>query len=139
MSMLLLIISTFLWGIWGFANGRAVANAHPLTVQWMYYIPSMLLIPLFYFLGARFAPETNMDGSAFRYAFIAGLSAAGAALLFFFALRDTSASIAVAVTAAYPVVVLALGVLARDETLDLRKIAGIAIIIVGVIVVQWEA
>jgi transporter family protein len=138
MSTLLLIISTLLWGIWGFANGRAVTNAHPLTVQWMYYVPSALLIPLFYFFGARFAPETNMDGSAFRYAIISGFAAAGAALLFFFALRDTSASIAVAVTAAYPVVTLAIGVLAREETLDLRKIAGIAIIILGVVVLQWE-
>ncbi len=139
MSTLLLIVSTVLWGVWGFANGRAVGSAHPLTVQWMYYIPSALLIPVFYILGARLAPETNLDGSALRYALVAGFAAAGAALLFFFALRDTSASVAVAVTAAYPVVVLALGVLARDETLDLRKVAGIAIIIVGVVVVQWEA
>lgn len=139
MSTLLLIISTVLWGIWGFANGRAVANTHPLTVQWMYYIPSTLLIPLFYFLGARLAPDTNMDGSAFRYALISGFAAAGAALLFFFALRDTSASVAVAVTAAYPVVTLAIGVLVREETLDLRKVLGIAIIIVGVVIVQWDS
>jgi drug/metabolite transporter (DMT)-like permease len=80
-----------------------------------------------------------MDSSAFRYALISGFAAAGAALLFFFALRDTSASVAVAVTAAYPVVTLAIGVLLREETLDLRKGLGIAIIIVGVVVLQWES
>jgi bacterial/archaeal transporter family protein len=138
-SFILLIISTVLWGVWGFMSGRAVDNAHQFTIQWMYYLPSALLIPLFYFLGARVAPETNLDGMAFRYAVIAGVAALAASLLFFFALQDTSASVAVAITASYPVVTLAIGVLAREETLDLRKIVGIGIIIIGIVVLQWES
>jgi transporter family protein len=138
MALVLLIFSTILWGVWGYVNGRAVAHAHPLTVQWMYYVPAALLIPVFYFLGSRLAPATNLDGSAFRYAAISSLAAAAAALLFFFALRETSASVAVAITAAYPVVTLLIGVSLREETIDLRKLAGIAVIIVGVVVLQWE-
>lgn len=138
MELLLLIGSTILWGVWGYVNKLAVGHAHPLTVQWMYYVPSLLFIPILFFLGARAAPETNLNGSALRFAIVSGLAAGGASLLFFYALQNMNASVAVAVTAAYPVITLALGVLLGEESLSLQKIAGIGIIIIGIIVLQWE-
>jgi drug/metabolite transporter (DMT)-like permease len=138
LSTILLIISTVLWGVWGYVNKLAVNNAHPLNVQWMYYIPSIILIPVLYLIGSRTSPETSMNGEAFKWAAVSGVAAAGAALLYFFALSDTSPSIATAVTAAYPVVTLVIGAALGEETIDLRKIVGIGIIIVGIVVLQWE-
>jgi transporter family protein len=138
LPLILLLASTVLWGVWGYVNKLAVTNAHPLTVQWMYYLPSLLFIPLLFVLGNRAAPENNLNGEALKWAVISGVAAAGAALLYFFALRETSASLAVAVTAAYPVITLAMGALLGSETIDARKLIGIGIIIVGVIVLNWE-
>lgn len=139
MSTLLLILSTILWGVWGYVNKRAVDHAHPLTVQWMYYLPTLLFIPILYVLGSRIAPQTNLDGSALRFALISGVAAAIAALLFFFALQTTSASVAVAITASYPVVTLLIGAVMREETITPQKLIGIGIIILGVVVLQWDA
>jgi transporter family protein len=139
MALLLLVVSTILWGVWGYINKLAVEHAHPLTVQWMYYLPSLLLIPVLFLLAVRAAPETNLNGSALRLAAVSSLAAAGASLLFFYALQDMNASVAVAVTAAYPVITLTLGVVFGQETLSLQKIVGIGVIILGIVILQWEA
>lgn len=135
---ILLLVSTLLWGVWGYTNKLAVDHAHPLTVQWMYSIPIALMIPIYYWLGATQAPATNLNGDALKYALISGVMSGVAVLLYFFAVRSTSASIATAITAAYPIVTLLLAVLFRTEDFSWRKLIGIIVVIVGVILLQSE-
>lgn len=133
---ILLIIATILWGIWGITNKYAVDRAHPFIVQWMYSIPVVLAIPLWYWLGMRTTPiGTQQDpSSALWWAIASGAAATLAVLLTFFALQNTAPSIATAITAAYPVVTLAIGVVLRIEEFSLQKLIGLALVIIGLIV-----
>jgi drug/metabolite transporter (DMT)-like permease len=135
-SIVLLLISTMLWGFWGWADKAAVSRAHPFVISWMYAIPYALSIPIFFYLGSRADPQNNLNGSAIGWAVVAGLAATAASLLFFFALQDHPASVAVAITSAYPLVTLLLGLLSRTERLDAVRLAGMALILAGVYLIQ---
>jgi drug/metabolite transporter (DMT)-like permease len=138
-DILLLIIATILWGIWGITNKYAVDRAHPYTVQWMYSIPIALSIPLFYWLGTRAAPVANQDHStAFWWAVGSSISATLAFLLMLFALQNTAPSIATAITAAYPAITFMLGVMLRIEQFNLQTLLGLALVILGLIVLAFK-
>lgn len=135
---LILILSAVLWGVWGLANKFAVVRAHPFTVQWMFAVPLALSIPVFYWLGRQNSPTTNLDSHALMWAIIASLSSLLATVLLFFALRERPASIATAITSAYPLITLLLAVVTGQETLSLPKLGGIILILGGVLVLQLE-
>jgi drug/metabolite transporter (DMT)-like permease len=133
---ILLIIATILWGIWGIANKYAVLNAHPFTVTWMFSVPSLLLIPLWFWLGSRASPATALDRTAFAWAALASLTSIAATTLLFFVMQRQPASLAVAAVSAYPLVTLAIGVLTGIEKFSPQRLVGIVVIIVGVVLVQ---
>jgi drug/metabolite transporter (DMT)-like permease len=134
----LLCCATLLWGFWGFANKRAVMVAHPLDVQWAYAVPYALSIPLFWWLARRAAPAVTPDAAAIAWSAGAGASTIAGLLCLLYALRVTSASSAIAVTSAYPVVAMMFLAAAGIEPLTPRRLVGCAIVAVGLIVLQWE-
>jgi len=136
--MLLLIVATILWGIWGIADKLALEQAHPYSVQWMYAIPYALTIPLFIWLGIRAQPESNLNSTSFFWAVVAGTVSILALILMLFAMRTQPASLAVAVTSAYPLVTLLIAVLFKMETLSIQKVLGTLLIIGGLVVLQWQ-
>lgn len=137
-AILLLVLATILWGIWGIADKLALEHAHPFSVQWMYAVPYAITLPIFFWLGARSQSEGNLSKIAFFWAVVAGVSSILALLLMLFAMRSQPASLAVAVTAAYPLVTLFIAVILRMESLSVQKILGILLIIGGLIVLQWQ-
>ena len=136
--ILLLILATILWGVWGVADKLALDQAHPFTVQWMYAVPFVFAVPLFFWLGGRAEPETNQNTTAFFWAVVASISSILALLLMLFAMRSQPASLAVAVTSAYPLVTLGIAVLLKMESISPAKIAGMALIIVGLVILQGQ-
>lgn len=136
LTYLLLILATILWGVWGYANKIAVTQAHPFSVQWMYSIPMILLVPLWFLLGRSQRPETNLNSSAFLWAAAAGIAATLAFLAMLFAMRSASATMAVALTAAYPVVSAVIAYFAGTEKINLGQIAAIGLIVIGTILFQ---
>ncbi len=133
---LFLLLATILWGIWGFAIKLAVERAHPFAVQWMYAVPNLLFIPLWYWMARRAAPDAAIDLPALGWAALAAVCAISAMLLMFFALQSKPATLAVAMTSAYPIVTLALALVTRTETFNIRHLLGIVLIIAGVIILQ---
>jgi bacterial/archaeal transporter family protein len=134
-AIMMLLIATVLWGFWGFSEKSAVLRAHPYTVQWMYSLPYLLAIPIWYWLGSRAAPDTNHSLPALVWALAAGLASIGALILLLFAMQTKPASVAVAITAAYPMITMLLAVLSGAESFSLPRLIGILLIIAGVIVV----
>ncbi|MGF1503852.1 MAG: EamA family transporter [Anaerolineae bacterium] len=130
------MLATILWGVWAFAQKSAVARAHPFTVQWMYALPYLVLIPVWVYLSRQEAPGVPFDPVAFGWAFGAGVAAVSALGLFMIALRTTDSSLAAAVTGAYPVVTLILASLAGQETFTLQKLAGIAVVVIGITILS---
>jgi bacterial/archaeal transporter family protein len=134
-AIIMLLIATVLWGFWGISEKSAVLRAHPYTVQWMYSLPYLLAIPIWYWLGSRAAPDTNHSLPALVWALAAGLASIGALILLLFAMQTKPASVAVAITAAYPMITMLLAVLSGAESFSLPRLIGILLIIAGVIVV----
>ena len=132
----LLFLSAFLFGIWGLANKLAVNHAHPLTVQWMYSLPQLFILPLTFMITNRVSPQTTINKGALGWAILANLAGVAATLAVFFALRTTSASYATAITAAYPVFSLILAVMIGSETFSVMRLLGVVAIIIGVILLQ---
>jgi len=124
-----------LWGLWGLAEKAAVSRAHPFSLQWMYSLPYLVTLPLWYWLGARAAPETHHDSRAILWAVLASLASMGAGLLLYFAMQSRPASMAVATTSAYPVVTFILAVVAGKEDPSPLRLLGLAVIIAGVVIV----
>ena len=133
-----LILAAILFGVWGFANKHAVQGAHPFTVQWIYTIPYMLSMPFWYWMARRTVPEASSNPRTFLWTILASMCAISAVVLVFFALRHRSASFATSVTAVYPAITLFLAVLAGDESPNATRLGGIALIIGGVVLVQWS-
>ncbi len=142
-----LLLATVLWGIWGFALKLAVDRAHPFTVQWMYALPNIVFIPVWYWLahnassaaasvGTGSSAANAIDLPALGWAGLAAVCSVGALLLMFFALQSKPATVAVAMTSAYPIITLALALVTHTEIFNLKHLAGIILIIAGVIVLQ---
>lgn len=131
-----LLLATLLWGLWALGEKYAVARVHPYTVQWMHSIPYVLLLPVWFLLARRAAPQAVMDWTALAWASGACVASLLAMLLLVFAMRTEPASVATAVTSTYPLVVLLLSVLTGEETLTSKRLIGLGLAISGVIVMQ---
>ncbi|NHZ71980.1 MAG: EamA family transporter [Aquificales bacterium] len=136
--IILLILATILWGIWGIVNKLALEQAHPYSVQWLYSIPYMLVIPIFFWLGTRTQSGNDLNGAAVFWTLLSSIVSIFAVLMMLFAMRSQPASLAVAVTSAYPLVTLSIAVLLKMETFSVQKVFGILLIIVGLVVLLWQ-
>jgi bacterial/archaeal transporter family protein len=137
-TILLLILATILWGVWGIADKLALNHAHPFTVQWMYAIPYVLTLPVWYWLGSRAQPESNHSLPALGWAVFAGGASMLALVLLLSAMQSQPASLVVAFTSAYPFVTLFLAVLLRMERVSAQQVIGMTLILVGLVVLQWQ-
>ena len=133
---LYLLLATFLWGFWGLADKIAVTRAHPYTVQWIYSIPYILFIPVWYIMSRKAAGAASLDPQAVTWTILASIASMAAMLFLFFALRSKPASIAMAMTAAYPLVTLGLAVIMKMEQLSVVKVGGMLLIILGVVLLR---
>lgn len=136
--ILLLMLATILWGIWGIADKLALEQAHPFTVQWMYAVPYVIAIPVFFWLSFRTQPENNFDMTTFFWAVVASVSSIMALALMLFAMRSQPASLAVAITAVYPLVTMLIAVFLKMETFSVQKLVGMVLIIGGLVVLLWQ-
>jgi drug/metabolite transporter (DMT)-like permease len=136
MTNIFLFLSMLLWAVWGIANKYAVAHAHPYTIQWMYTIPTLLFLPLWLWLSHKVALQAAFDKTAFLWAVVAAVASILASLFLYFALQWNPGSVALAVTSAYPALILAYSVITGEESLSFAKAAGVLLIIAGVILLQ---
>jgi drug/metabolite transporter (DMT)-like permease len=132
-----LVLATLLWGLWGIADKKAIELAHPYTVQWMYAIPYVVTLPLWYWMGASVSTAAaNTSGGAFFWATVASVASIVATMVLFFAMQSKPASLAVAATSAYPLVTMALAVFSGTERFGFGKLAGVLLIVVGIVAIQ---
>jgi drug/metabolite transporter (DMT)-like permease len=125
-----LSLATVLWGVWGFAEKEASLRASPWSVLWLYSLPYVV------FAGVGLAVRRlwragSVDSGAVAWSVVAGGAAIAASLFLLFAMRSRSASTAVALTSAYPIVTLVLGVLNRSETFRPLHFLGLCLVAGG--------
>lgn len=134
---LAILLATLAWGVWGFAHKNAVTRAHPYTVQWMYSIPYALAIPLWYWFSMRVEGSgVAVAARPWLWSTMGSMASISAVFLVLVAMRTTSASVAVALTSAYPLITLLLGALNGSERVTTVKVLGIVFIALGVMLLR---
>ena len=134
---ILLVAITVFWGIWGFANKNAVMRIGPFTAQWMYCVPYLIFLPIWYWLSrGKENSGPGIDGIAMFWVGTACVAAMLATLLMYITMETKAASTTMALTSAYPIIVLLFGVITKTEDFTFPKLICIFLIILGVIVLQ---
>lgn len=111
-----------LWGLWGFFPKLAASHLSPKSAM-VYQAVGSLLVSLYALWSIGFRPDTHPQGIA--YSLIAGAAASVGGLILLNLLRTETATIAIGVTALYPVVTIVLAMLFLGETVTLRQGIGI--------------
>jgi drug/metabolite transporter (DMT)-like permease len=137
MSKAMLIGAVVLWGLWGFAQKLASSRAHATDLAWMNAVPYAALLPALYLFGRRSAGGAPFDSIALGIAGLGAVAGIAAYYLLVSALKTEPASVAIGITAAYPLVTLLLAAAAGVEALSPLRMAGVAVIILGVVLIQW--
>lgn len=122
-----------LWGAWGVFEKKAVSYVHPLVVAIYGNFIYFALTPIYFFLLKANNIHFVFNKDAIFWPLINGITCAASSLIMLFLLTKTTASWAVSVTAAYPVITLVLCVLFLKEKIDLYSLIGIILVSVGLV------
>jgi transporter family protein len=126
-----------LWGLWGLALKYASLN-----LEWQYvYVASALGAFLVYATVVLALALTGKlshisDYKSLGIALLGGLMGALGGLMLIIALRLAEASIVVPLTSIYPAVTVALSIALLGESVTTRKIAGVILAIIAVILLS---
>jgi len=134
MKILLLAITIFSWGVWGFLNKLAVQRMHPLQMFIVGCCVNLLLLPIYAFtLKTSNANQPWHIGSITLCA-LAGLASTVGTIAYIYGIRTGDLGTTAVLSCAYPVLTVLLAALFLGETLTMSKIIGIVLVMVGVIV-----
>jgi transporter family protein len=135
--LVLSVIVVVLWGLWGLALKYASLN-----LEWQYvYVASALGAFLVYAMVTLVLTLMGKLGHVSDYrslgiALLGGLMGALGGLTLIVALRLAEASIVVPLTSIYPAVTVALSIALLGESVTARKIAGVILAIIAVILLS---
>jgi len=135
--LVLSVMVVVLWGLWGLALKYASLN-----LEWQYvYVASALGAFLAYATVTLTLTLTGKLGHVSDYkslgiALLGGLMGALGGLMLIIALRLAEASIVVPLTSIYPAVTVALSIALLGESVTTRKIAGVILAIIAVILLS---
>jgi transporter family protein len=135
--LVLSVIVVVLWGLWGLALKYASLN-----LEWQYvYVASALGAFLVYTTATLALALTGKlshvsDYKSLGIALLGGLMGALGGLTLIVALRLAEASIVVPLTSIYPAVTVALSIALLGESVTARKIAGVILAIIAVILLS---
>jgi bacterial/archaeal transporter family protein len=121
-----------LWGIWGFFPKLATGHLSSKSAMVFQAIGS-LLVSLYALWSVGFRPDVHPQGIA--YSIIAGAAAGLGSLILLNLLKTESATVAIGVTALYPVVTIALAMVFLGETLTMRQGIGVVLSMAALVLI----
>lgn len=138
LGYLLIALSVISWGLWGFTGKLATRNNHALVITAITSMLSPLASIILYILIKTKGIETNITGRSFLLIGLTALMGIFGSIFFYMALQRTQLSVAIALTALYPVITVLLSIVFLKEPFPFYKWIGLFIIIIGAILVTWE-
>jgi uncharacterized membrane protein len=139
-SMFFALLAFLLWGLWGLTAKIALGKIGPGNVFGCYVISS-LTIPLIYVMLRKPKPISNEKPS--RTLWAAGVAGVAfnvtGTLIFAFALSMGQASLVAPISSAYPLVTIAIAILALDEKLNRLQTFAIACVLIGLITIAMTS
>ena len=119
------ILILLAWGLWGVFAKYALKFINPVSLIW-YETMGAVIIQLFilvFLFYSKYKFDVNPNGIAF--AMLTALFGIAGAIIFFFTLSKTKASILVPLTALYPIVTVVIGFILLKEKITLIQGIGI--------------
>lgn len=133
-AALLLVLATLFWAGNYLVAERAVETLDPLSLTWWRW--ALAAVPLLVLAQAIERPDWRAVARRWRMLLLLGLiGVAGYPLLLYSALEHTSASSASIINATNPAVIVVIAVLVGQATATRRTWAGVALGLVGVLLV----
>lgn len=136
-SKYLIIISILGYGFWSFFLKLATRHLHPFQIHIVNCCVGIALLPIYiYILSTKVAQPFNVIGA--MWAMLATLSATMAGLAFIYAIRDSNnVATLYSISMTSPIVItLILTSIFFGEQITMMKVIGMALIIVGALVVR---
>ena len=135
-GILAMLGAMFFWGIWGYSSHFAVARAHPFTVQMIFSLPQVILLPFWFMMSHKYDVSGRPGVYTIVWTLISCLASLTAVFMYNTAMKIERASLVVGVTSAYPLVTIALLILTGVEAFRWTHVLGAVLIVSGVICLQ---
>lgn len=134
MLYFIIIVVTLIWGVNGILDRKALATGHPLEVNFIGTL-AMIAVALVYLAIAKWQHiPLAFHRSTVLFAALNGVLVPTAYVIFLYALSRGALTTVVTITAAYPIITYILAVLFLNEPVTPSKLAGIVIVVIGMIV-----
>ncbi|EXX88899.1 membrane protein [Paenibacillus darwinianus] len=131
MLYVIILMVTFIWGINGIIDRQALQTGHPLEVNFITAF-TMLIVALVYLMAAKLGGMPfQFHRNTVLFAMTNGILVPTAYVVFLYALSRGSLTTVVTITATYPIVTFVLAVLLMNEAVSASKVAGMALIVLG--------
>jgi bacterial/archaeal transporter family protein len=125
--------ATFLWGFWAFFSKLAMREATPI-VALLWFVTGQTATTVAMLVWNRHLASPSMSATAFALA--SGVAGGLATLAFFTALRHAAVAVVLPLTALYPVVAIALGVLVLGEKMTIPQALGALFAVTAVVLLS---
>ncbi|MBI4498295.1 MAG: EamA family transporter [Chloroflexi bacterium] len=130
------LIALLLWGCWGLFDKIATSYMDPKSVA-MFVGPVSFMISLGLLASVHFRPELHPHGVVF--ALLGALAAGFGGVAYIYAISTGNIAVVVTVTSLYPPVTMFLSWLFLQETITPKKLLGIALAVLAVVLLSVEA
>lgn len=127
-------IAIICWTVWSFAAKMAASYIHPMWLQTINYIIGFLCIPIFLSIIKR-DTVSQFDSAGVWWAIVASVFGLVAYASFTFALRIGNVGTTTILCSTYPIMTLILSALFLGETITLPKLAGMFMVLGGMVLV----
>lgn len=135
-SSFLLLLVILLLTVGSVINKTVVGRAHPFTVQYMQSTVNLVLLPVWFYLSKKFAPQDGFDRTTYFYSVVGCIISGLGFVLFLSALKDKPLSVAVSYLSTYPALTLMLCAFLGMEKITIPRTIGIVFILMGVVLIQ---
>lgn len=131
------LLTVLLWGIAPVFDKLGVARARPEVATGVRSLTVLVGISAYLFATGLFRQAANLDARSLICIAAGGVTAGLLAqVTYFYAMKAEEASWVVPMASSYPVVTLVMGILLLGERLNLAKVLGTLMVVVGLYVIQ---
>lgn len=132
-TLILWLLTLFFWGISPIIEKVGLRRVDPLIGLWVRTLSALIGITLAVYLTTTFQPLKFLEKRDLFYLSLSGITAGFLGMYFYFSLlKMHQASQIVPLTATYPLVATLFGIIILKEPLNLNKILGTLLIVIGI-------
>lgn len=133
-KFLLLSITIISWGLWAFLQKICVDRLHPLQMFVIGSSVGIITLPIYYTILRHSNISNPITTGNVVLCVIASLLSSIGTIVYVYGVRTGEIGTIAVISCAYPVLTVILAAIFLGETITMTKLTGIALVMVGVIV-----